>query len=163
MQIFVSYRATDLPIVQGLERHLADFDLDYWDHSSIPGKPDWDSIEQWIGDADVVVLVVTADTLAQAISVGQEVGIARAQEKVIIPLVAHDISPSRLGFLKGTTALRFDPDSPEAAFERLADVLSEIRRGNRLEGLLVGGLAVAGLAWLASLPRNPNPPGNQYL
>lgn len=164
MNGFVSYRSIDLPIVEALEEYLEqEIDLDYWDASNVPGDPDWESIEDWIQEADLVIVVVTSNSIEQSISVGQEVGIARANDKIIIPLVAKDVSPSRLGFLKGTTAVRFDPADPTPAFDRLAEVIIEIHRGNWRDGLILAGLATGAMAWWKKHQKSKNDAGDRYL
>lgn len=52
-------------------------------------------------------------------SVGQEVGHARARNKFIVPLVEHGIPAAELGCLHGTTYMEFDPGNMSGAVEQV--------------------------------------------
>lgn len=159
MKVFVSYHGEDRHLVETMAEILPDtISMYYWDASNVPGEPDWESIDAWLEDSDVVLVLVTAKTLERAISVGQEIGRARTLDKQIIPIVAHDVSPSRLGSLKGITAIRFDEHEPEDGFAELGEYLEHYRRNLRNKRIMLGGLAAAGLMWLS---RRKSPPQGQ--
>jgi hypothetical protein len=129
MKVFISYSMDDLSIVKTIAsriEHIAE--IFYWDKDKTPGEKAWKSIETWINSSDVVFAVITDKTVSRGISVGQEIGIAKAKGKTIIPLVAAGIKDSELGCLSGITYERINPKQPlsNAIIERLVSKSASI-------------------------------------
>ena len=52
-------------------------DVFHWNHSNIPGKVAWEQIYIWIDNSDIVLVLITGNTVVRALSVGREVGRAK--------------------------------------------------------------------------------------
>jgi hypothetical protein len=121
VNVFISYSVHDTGLVMllasqlGLHGHSAN----WWSHSKEPGKEVWPQIFGWIDQADLVLAVITDRTVGRAMSVGHEIGRAKAKGKMIIPLVSHDVDNQELGFLSSVTQIRFDPQNPWPAIIEL--------------------------------------------
>lgn len=151
MRVFVSYSVADVDLLQqvvGTIRAGGDEPL-CWDTSKVPGQEVWQSIFAWIDSADLVVVIITDQTVSRAMSVGQEVGRARAKGKPIVPLVSADVKAADLGCLNGVI---YQPISREQTQQALAGV-ARVIEGMKLKKaeeqrqlLMVGG--IVGLLWL---------------
>lgn len=143
MLIFVSYVSEDRDLARRLAAELEELaEVRYWDRSAIPGKQDWDMIESWIEDADLVIVLVTRHTMVRSMSVAQEVGMARSHGKTIIPLMERGVEASKLGCLQGTTYQAFEADNLEAALSDLVEAVRHWRSEQRWAAF--GGLLIAG-------------------
>lgn len=122
MNIFISYNATDIPIVEEAYANLKNVgDINFWNKDKIIGDVAWDSIFSWIDKADLVVVIITQNTLQRAMSVGQEIGRAKAKGKTILPLVAKGINASDLGCLQGVSYEILDIDNPSMSLTKISD------------------------------------------
>jgi hypothetical protein len=125
MRIFISYSNPDLTIVRTLGDQLNIFgDVFYWNQSNVPGMVAWEQIYNWIDNSDIVLVLITGNTVTRAMSVGQEVGRAKAMGKYIIPIVSAGVSPLELGFLSGVTYQPIDVLNPLPAISRIIEVVS---------------------------------------
>ena len=151
MKIFMSYSTPDLNLVaQIAERVRSHGQVFYWDKDKPLGNEPWPTISGWIDQSDVVLVLITGNTVARAMAVGNEVGRARAKGKKIIPLVAHDVPANSLGCLQGIIFERIDPYNPEPTLRKLEEPLTtrkkEVETSNFI-AVVAGGL---GLIWLMS-------------
>lgn len=122
MKIFLSYSASDTPIVEDTHRHLTGIgEIKFWDKDKTPGEIAWNSIFKWIDEADVVIVIVSHNTINRAMSVGQEIGRAKAKNKRIIPLVASNVISTDLGCLNSTTYQTFDFENPNDSIKKIAE------------------------------------------
>jgi hypothetical protein len=104
MRIFISYSNPDLTIVLTFGNKLNIFgDVFFWNQSNIPGTVAWEQIYNLIDNSDIVIVLITGNTVTRAMSVWQEVGRARSMRKYIVPIVSNSVSLSELGFLSGVT------------------------------------------------------------
>jgi len=113
MKIFISYSVDDVDLVSQVARHLqpqAD-KIYWWKDSKALGKDVWPQIFGWIEQADLVLAVLTDSAVARAMAIGNEIGHAKAKGKVIIPLVAPNVSSADLGCLCGVTYQRIDREN----------------------------------------------------
>jgi hypothetical protein len=152
MNIFISYSTHDAETVSKLAHELRQYaSVFYWDQNQIPGQDAWQAIFQWIDNADMVFVVITGNTVHRAMSVGQEVGRAKAKNKSIIPLVSREVPGTELGFLSGITYQPIDVWNPAPAIQQVALLASmkkqEIDNGQKLA---VTVIAVGFLVWLFS-------------
>ena len=144
MKIFISYGMNDEPMV----RQIADFlkphaEVVYWSESKMPGNGSWETIFGWIDSSDIVLVLITGNTVARAMAVGQEVGHAKAKYKTIIPLVSREISPTELGFLSGITYQPVDRFNMAPALEALKhNILARKQKAEETKQLflLFGGI-----------------------
>lgn len=121
MQIFISYSTGDRSLVHEIAEAVGrSAIIKYWDKDKEPGKSVWeDQIFKWIDTADIVIVIITDKTVSRAMSVGQEIGRAKAKGKKIIPLVASGVHKSDLGFLSGITYIPFDVSNIQPAISFL--------------------------------------------
>lgn len=151
MNVFISYSVADVDLLRKVAQVIAaggDRPL-CWDTSKTPGQEVWPSIFGWIDACDLVIVIITDQTVGRAMAVGQEVGRARAKGKPIVPLVSAGVKPEDLGCLNGVI---YQPISRENTSDALATVQRTIE-GMKLQKaeqqkqlLVVGG--IVGLLWL---------------
>jgi len=148
LSVFISYSVHDRAIVDAINAQLQPHAQTlFWAQNNVPGKDAWATINSWIDAADLVVVVLTGNTLSRALSVGNEVGYARKAGKRIIPLVAPEVPKGELGCLEGITYIRLDNESPETTIAQLHSALAEYahqkaesRRAVALLGLIALGV-----------------------
>lgn len=134
MKIFLSYSASDTPIVESTYKHLSEVgEIKFWDKDKTPGDIVWDSIFKWIDEADLVVVIVSQNTINRAMAVGQEIGRAKAKNKKIIPLVASNVVSMDLGCLHGTTYQMFDFENPADSIKNITKTCLQIKQKNAEE------------------------------
>ncbi len=143
MKIFVSYSTPDLALVYKITEHVRlHGEVFFWDKDKNPGAESWPTIFSWIDQADLVLALITEKTLSRAMSVGQEIGRAKAKEKIIIPLVGPDVRASELGFLSGITYQQIRPDNPSPTLKNIERVIlarkEKLEQGKAL--FIVGGV-----------------------
>ncbi|MBL1214699.1 MAG: toll/interleukin-1 receptor domain-containing protein [Ignavibacteriae bacterium] len=145
MKIFISYSTKDLDIVNLFAEHLRPFgEVTYWAEDKELGKEAWETIFSWIDSSDVVLALITGSTVARAMSVGQEIGRAKAQNKNIIPIVSSTVPTTELGFLSGTTYQVIDPSDPYAAVLEITKTIKRynlVEKQNQNTALVLAGLA----------------------
>lgn len=111
----------------------------------------WDQIFSWIDLSDLVIVLITGNTITRGISVGNEVGHAKAKNKTIIPLVSLDVPTSELGFLSGITYQPIDPANPNVALEEITKVVLHYKEKKKNDigilFLLIG--AIVGLFFIS--------------
>ena len=154
MKVFISYSGADLNMVRGIHSVIKDYaEVYYWDQNKEPGQDAWASIFSWINRSDLVIALITGRTVARGISVGSEIGHARAKSKTIIPLVSDKVPESELGCLKGVTYKQFDEENPTEALQKIEYRI--LRRKSELD--IQVGIAVviccSILLWLAARNR----------
>ncbi|MBS0198779.1 MAG: toll/interleukin-1 receptor domain-containing protein [Planctomycetes bacterium] len=147
MRVFISYSVADIDLLQHVVRmiHASGDQPLCWQVSKEPGKEAWKSIFEWIDSSDLVIVIITDKTVKRAMSVGQEVGHARAVGKPILPLVAPIVQPSDLGCLSGVVFQQIQRENPVPALRVVNRVIrrmkqrqaSEMRRIVVLAGALV--------------------------
>lgn len=122
MKIFISYNSSDIPLVESTHEYLKSVgQVKFWDKDKTSGEVAWDSIFKWIDEADMVVVIISHNTLTRAMSVGQEIGRAKAKNKTILPLVAHGVDSADLGCLGGVTYQRFDLENPHESLMKVSE------------------------------------------
>ena len=146
MKVFISYSTQDLDIVRLFAKQLQHFaEVKYWAENKVLGKESWDTIFSWIDSSDIVLVLITDNTVARAMSVGQEVGRAKAQNKYIIPIVTSTVPSSELGFLSGTTYQAIDPFNPIPAVLEITKALEKRsieKKQNQNAALVLAILAI---------------------
>lgn len=123
MNVFFSYSTEDTAVVKLLAAALHSQpnvdEVHWWDGSNVPGEELWKSIFRWIDDSTIVIAVITGNTLERAMSVGNEVGYAKAKKKRIVAFVAPEIENANLGCLSPDIRIPLVPGEIEAGIERL--------------------------------------------
>lgn len=152
MRIFISYSTPDMYIVEQLANQLGAFgEVYYWAQNKFPGQEAWQSIFNWIDTADVVVVLITGNTVVRAMSVGQEIGRAKSKGKTIIPIVSKFVPSTELGFLNEVTYQPIDVFNPYPAIDDVTKVIQTYYNNMQEKQKIAIGLAALGfLLWLAS-------------
>lgn len=147
--VFVSYATPDLAIVQQLKRMFAEATITVFaaEYDVAPGQLLSPTIEKAIKDCDLFLLLWSSRSRDSG-WVGQEIGIAKGHQKVILPVLLEPDLPLP-GFISG---LKYLPAhrNPEVALAWLRqNIFARAARKDKVEGLVWLGLG-AGLLWLLS-------------
>lgn len=149
-KVFVSYSTKDFPQVQALRAWLQVPDVECFvsEYSATPGAPLAATIEAAIRDCDLFVLL-WSKSAAQSEWVPQEIGIARASNRTILPFVLED-GLELPGFIK---QLRYVPAyrNPQDALRWLREqVLTQSMRHSQQQTLGIIALGALLLLLLKS-------------
>jgi hypothetical protein len=120
LKVFISYATHDVQVVNFVRQILAGAPIEVFvaDYSVPPGQPLAQSIVAGIVQCDVFVLLWSNNSVSSE-WVPQEIGIAKAHNKKVIPIVLnHGLTPP--GFIRELKYLDV-PRNPEAAFLWLRD------------------------------------------
>lgn len=152
MKIFISYSTKDFNLVSEIENYLEKHaEIFYWKKDKILGKEAWDTIFNWIDRADLVLSVITGNTVSRAMAVGQEIGHAKAKHKTIVPIIGAEVPVDELGFLNGTTYEKIDRNNPGMAIQAVEKAIIQIKQEteqrNKSLLFLLGAVA---FVWLTS-------------
>jgi len=152
MRIFISYSTQDINIVQLFAKSLLSFgEVRFWEKNKILGAEAWETIFSWIDEADVVLVLITGNTVYRAMSVGQEVGRAKSQNRLIIPIVEKTVPISELGFLSGITFQQIDLYNPIPAIDKIVQTVQHLSIEKEKKQNVALTLAVTGFfLWLLS-------------
>ena len=158
LNVFVSFSEANTWMVDSLER-MADtlgvFRLYRFDHDPQPGVQLPAKVKDAIRRADLVLVLLTQAGNAST-WVQQEIGIADASNRFIVPVVEKGVSVK--GILEGREHIRLDPSEPASglvraarAMEKLARLRAAKSRAARGQAVAVGVSLVAVLAGLMGL------------
>lgn len=153
MKIFISYSTSDLNLVNKIADQIRPFaEVFFWDKSKMPGEEVWPTIFSWIDNADLVMAIITGNTLSRAMAVGQEIGRAKAKGKHIVPLVSREVPSTELGFLSGITYQPVDPYNSDHAMQDIKSLVMGKKKKIEDDQTLfaVGGIALLFLALITS-------------
>ncbi len=151
MKVFISYSTNDFTLVSRIADHIRPHsEVLYWDNNKVPGKEAWPLIFSWIDKSDLVLVVITDNTISRAMSVGQEVGHAKAKQKMIIPIVTPNVSETDLGFLSGIIYQRIEHDNPGPALQAVERVILSKKHAIESQQAIFLIFGVLGLILLAS-------------
>jgi hypothetical protein len=170
MNIFISYSARDTHRVQLIADQLRtnnNATVHWWENSHRPGQVAWSQIFQWIDGADLVLVVVSGDVLRRALAVGNEVGYAKAKNKLIIPLVWESpgvwarlfrkfgakigIGTDDLGCIGDLVHIKISEKYPEAGLQKLQEELQRIAAAQQDEEARRAVLALLGIVAVGAL------------
>jgi len=152
MRIFISYSTEDLNLVFEIENYLRKHaEVFYWKKDKILGEEAWNTIFNWIDQADLVLAVITGNTVYRAMAVGQEIGRAKAKHKTIIPIVGSEVPREELGFLSGTTYEPIDRNNPGPAIQAVEKGIIQIKQESEQRNkALLFIVGIVAFVWLAS-------------
>lgn len=148
-RVFVSYSTNDFPTVEHVRRLLASHEVEVFiaEYSVSPGQPLDDNIIAAIKACDLFVLLWSRNSKASE-WVPQEIGIARGNDKTILPIVLEDglNLPAFIRDLKYLPAYR----NPSESFIWLQqNVFVRAQKRQQTNGLVLLGLGAV-LVWLFS-------------
>jgi len=147
-KVFISYSTRDLPSVDALRGWLTLSDVEVFvsEYSVAPGAPLTPTIEANIRNCDLFVLLWSHNARTSD-WVPQEIGIAHAQNRVILPIVLQD-GLELPGFIKDVRYIAAFRD-PQSAAQQLRDYVASnsMIKHNQQAALLV--LAIGGfIFWI---------------
>jgi hypothetical protein len=101
--------------------------IEVWlaEHDPRPGTSILSKIEAVLPTCDAVVFLITNNSVDSAY-VHQEVGLARAHGKVMVPLVERQVDKSRLGLLGELEWIEIDLQNPSLAFANVTKSLQPL-------------------------------------
>ena len=148
MRIFISYSSPDINIISILAEQLRVYgDVYYWSKNYLPGEPAWEEIYNWIDNSDVVLSLITDNTVARANSVSREVERAKAQNKFIIPIVSGAVPKSDLGIISDLPYQEINSNNLAPGISRIIGLIYNNKKDERrITGLIL--VVIAFLLWL---------------
>lgn len=152
-QVFLSHSSKDASWVNwiranarqvGVEVYLHEFDPQ-------PGQLVAGKLRSAIQSSDALVVLLTGSSEGSAY-VHQEIGIAKALSKPVIPLVQPGVRKESLAMLDGLEFIPFDFKNPQQALQTLLPHLQKLKQAkeNQQQAILLGFLAIVGIALLSS-------------
>lgn len=146
-KVFLSHSMHDGLHVEQVQQQLEALGMKVWlaEHDPRPGTSILAKIEAALRDCDAVVFLITTNSI-DSTYVQQEIGLARAHGKLLVPLVDKRVDPSRLGMLRELEWLEIDLDNPSQAFANVT---------KSLQPLLLAQLAPSTATLPASTSRQP--------
>jgi len=141
-QVFVSYSTKDLPLVEEVRSilHGSGVTVFVAEHAVAPGEPLAQRISNAIKTSDLFVLVWSKNS-RESEWVSQEIGIATAAGKPVIPVVLDCEKPP--GFLQGIKYLAADREPEKALLWLRANVFERAQKKQQAEGLAWLGIGAA--------------------
>ena len=120
LKVFLSHATKDTDAVDMVKRQIEALGVDVYlaEHDPRPGTSIAAKIQAELAASHVLVVLLT-DQGVDSNYVHQEIGLARGQNKPIIPIVDITVDPSRLGMLKEVEWLEVDFSQPTEALEKL--------------------------------------------
>jgi hypothetical protein len=155
MKMFISYSTADVELVRLLAAHIEPLgEIFYWGRDRILDEPDWPLIFRNIADSQVVLALITDNTVSRGIAVGNEIGYAMDKGKLIIPIVTDNVNSSQLGCLKGVTPAYLNRENPGPAMAQVSQAL-QAKKGDLEFGRgLALGAVIVGTLWMLSSGKN---------
>ena len=125
LEVFLSHATADREPVHFMRRQIEALGIDAYlaEHDSRPGTSIAAKVDEALRHSHAVVVLITTTSINSAY-VQQEVGLARAYGKPIIPIVEKDVDTTNLGMLGEVQWLKLDLTEPA---EALADLTSSLR------------------------------------
>jgi hypothetical protein len=121
LDVFLSHATVDRGHVSLVQRQIEALGVNVYlaEHDPKPGTSIAIRVEEALKRCHVVVVLITSNSVNSAY-VQQEVGIARAHGKPIIPLVDKSVDPSTLGMLSEVERLELDVHQPAEALAKMS-------------------------------------------
>jgi hypothetical protein len=148
-KVFISYSTRDLASVEQVRNVLANQEVQVFiaEYSLPPGKSLSLEIQQAISECDLFVLLWSKNSKASE-WVPQEIGIAKGQNKAILPIVL-DNSLQLPAFISDLKYLDATQNANQAYLWLQKNVFQRLEKQQRLNALFGLGIA-ATLVWLFS-------------
>jgi hypothetical protein len=121
LEVFLSHSTQDLVHVALVKRQIEALGIDVYlaEHDPRPGTSIATKVEQAMHRCHAVVVLITHTSINSAY-VQQEVGLARALGKPIVPIVELGVEKARLGMLGEVEYLELDLSHPELALAKVS-------------------------------------------
>jgi len=148
IKVFISYSTVDSDLVRQVANYISPHcEVNFWDQNRTLGVPVWPEIFQMIDQADLVIAIITDKTVSRGISVGQEIGRAVTNGKLIIPLVGKDVPISELGCLQGVNYQRMLPESLGPSLESVRQRVLTLSRKSDIKQFVLISLIIVVSIW----------------
>jgi TIR domain-containing protein len=127
LEVFLSHSTDDLAHVALVKRQIEALGIEVYlaEHDPRPGTSIAAKVEQAMRRCHAVVVLITQTSINSAY-VQQEVGLARAFGKPIVPIVELGVEKSRLGMLGEVEYLELDLTQPELALASVSASLQPL-------------------------------------
>jgi hypothetical protein len=125
LEVFLSHATADAEHVALVSRQIEALGIDVYlaEHDPKPGTSIAHKVEDALKRCGAVVVLVTSTSVNSAY-VQQEIGLARAHGKVIVPIIEKGVDRSRLGLLSEVDWLELDLGAPT---EAMANVTASLQ------------------------------------
>jgi TIR domain len=127
LQVFLSHGTRDLQQVELVRRQIEALGINVYlaEHDPKPGTSIAAKVDEALQRCHVFVVLITANSSDSAY-VQQEVGLARAYRKPIIPIVDKSVDASSLGILAEVERLELDLGAPAEALAKMSASLQPL-------------------------------------
>lgn len=127
LEVFLSHSVDDRDHVTLVQRQIEALGIDVYlaEHDPKPGTSIAAKIDEALRRSHAVVVLITATSINSAY-VQQEVGLARAYGKPIVPIVEKGVDKSRLGMLGEVEYLELDLSQPADALAKVSASLQPL-------------------------------------
>jgi TIR domain len=127
LEVFLSHSTEDLAHVTLVKRQIEALGIDVYlaEHDPKPGTSIATKVEHAMRRCHAVVVLITHTSINSAY-VQQEVGLARAFGKPIVPIVELGVEKARLGMLGEVEYLELDLTQPELALANVSASLQPL-------------------------------------
>lgn len=127
LEVFLSHATADREHVTIVREQLEALGVGVYlaEHDPRPGTSIADKVTEALERCHVVVVLITKRGIDSTF-VQNEVGIARAHRKPVVPIVDKDIDRSRLGILSEVECLELDVGNPAEAMARMTASLQPL-------------------------------------
>ena len=116
MQLFLSHATVDRHLVETIQARLTPLGVNVYA-----------KIQDAIRRSDLMVVLLTKSGDSSHY-VHQEIGYAKRDGKLIIPLVTSDVSRNGLGMLEGIEYIVVDDEDPAEALQQLSNRIASLAR-----------------------------------
>jgi TIR domain len=125
--VFLSHATQDRDHVELVRRQISALGVDVYlaEHDPQPGRSIAKKVQTAIETSHVVVVLITMSS-AESAYVQQEVGLARAYRRIIVPIVDSSVDRTRLGILTELEHLELDTKDPTAMLANMSQVLQRL-------------------------------------
>lgn len=108
MQIFLSHATSDHELVRQVKAAIGKLAIVYCTEDDVQaGSNVHTKIQGQIRKSELMIVLLSTDG-AESIYLHQEIGFAKSEGKLIIPVVAAGLSSTRLGMLEGIEYIQID-------------------------------------------------------
>jgi TIR domain len=127
VEVFLSHATADRAHVALVQRQIEALGVDVYlaEHDPRPGTSISAKVEEALQRSHAVVVLITTTSVDSAY-VQQEVGLARAFKKPLIPIVDQHVHPARLGMLSEVERLELDFTDPAEAMAKVTASLQPL-------------------------------------
>jgi len=127
LEVFLSHSTADREHVALVRHQIEALGVEVYlaEHDPKPGTSVAQKVDEALKRCHVVVVLITTASINSAY-VQQEVGLARAYGKPIVPIVERSVDKSRLGMLSEVEWLELDVSEPAEAMARMTASLQPL-------------------------------------